>query len=1081
MTSDWAGQMAALFDQAEATPPGPDRAAVLCRIAEIQERPMADPGGALSVLEMALAEAPDSGRVIAGLERIARNNGLWTELVAMAAEVARGLADPRAAADLWVQIAFWNETGRAQLDEAVGAAEAALELQPAHGGALAMLANLHRRLRRWDRYVRVLEQRRDLLGLEAAPLIEGLREVLRYEPRHTGALDGLARALEEAGDWVEARDLLRRLIELLPEGAEQVAARHRLAALLAERLAEPRPAEEQLLLAVASPAGARHLPSLLLLASIYRRRSEWLKALQMLARAAEAAGDPVRRARFLGEAAEICAVHLDDEAQAAELYAAVLALDDTRDDLAEKLADLRERRGDLAGLLPLAERLAARAGGKPAAEQARWRHRLGRARAAAGDEAGALEAYRAAAGGDGAPASEAARAALEELASLAFRRQAWPDAVAAYARLATPAEADAAPREARLLLFERLGLARLRAGDARGAIEPLERAVALDPRRPDALAALVEAALAAEDDEAVVRHTPALVAVTADARTKLQLLQRVADIHYQRRNDPQRAIAAYFEALQIWPDERTILHRLLELLSETKQWKQAVQTLHKLAEITEGEARAPYLTAAAAILSDELASPREAIDALDEALDLTPRDPALWARLQRLAAGLGDARLQQAIARRQLDRLTAAPAPDDAPALLALWSALGDLARLRLDDHAGAVAALEAAVALAPDDVARRRVLADLYWTAEPPALRQAIVQHREIVARTRAAAELEPDVRALVRLFVETGALNDAHAAAGALVIAGRAGPEERALFEQYRPRQPPPAAGQLSEASWQAHLRHPDQDPVLSMLLAAVAPPVAAARARPAKELALKKKLRRDVARDPAPACRMLARAAQMLGVPLPEAYLAEDQPFELEVANVRGTSAAAPVVLIGRGMGEARPGPEAAFVAGRVAAWLRPEGWLRWPAFVATAGELAVVAAAALRAIDGAWPLSPELAAALPPYQALLAQISPQERERLSAVVRRYKASPPAAEDVAAVAARWARGAVFTAVRAGWLVAGDLEVASRLGQSFAAGAAIDPADVVRDLMAFSVSAGYADLRAELGIAPVDLAFRV
>ncbi len=180
MTSDWAGQIAALFDEAEAALPGAERAAVLCRIAEIQERRMADPNGALSVLETALSEAPASGRVIEGLERIARNNGMWSELVAMAAAVAEVLEDSRQAADLWVQIAFWNETGRAQLDEAVAAAESALQLEASHGGALAVLGNLLRRLRKWDRYVAVLDNRRDLSGLETARLVEGYREVLRY-------------------------------------------------------------------------------------------------------------------------------------------------------------------------------------------------------------------------------------------------------------------------------------------------------------------------------------------------------------------------------------------------------------------------------------------------------------------------------------------------------------------------------------------------------------------------------------------------------------------------------------------------------------------------------------------------------------------------------------------------------------------------------------------------------------------------------------------------------------------------------------------------------------------------------------
>jgi len=1076
MTSDWAGQIAALFDEAEATPPGAERAAMLCRIAEIQERRMADPSGALSVLEMALAEAPASGRVIQELERIARNNGMWSELVALATGVAEGLADPKQAADLWVQIAYWNETGRAQLDTAVAAAEAALQLDTAHGGALMLLGNLLRRLRKWDRYVAVLDNRRDLAGLDAARLAEGYREVLRYEPRHVAALDGLARALEASGEWVEAGNVLHRLVGLLPEGsAQQVAARHRLATLLADRVADARDAEEQLLLALASPAGAAHLPSLLLLAAIYRRRSEWLKARQMLARAAEATADPPDRARLLAEAAEICAVHLDDQAQAAELYAAVLALDDTRDDLAEKLAEQRFARGDLAGALPLLERAAARAGDQPASEQARLRLRLGRAREAGGDDAGAREAYRAAAG-EGPPASEAARAALADLGALCFRRHEWAEAAAVHERLA--AELEGASRETRLAVFEQLGLARLRAGDPRGAIEPLEQALELDPRRAEALRAIVEAARAAGDDEAVVRHTPALVAVTGDARTKLDLLERVATIHYQRRNDPHRAIAAYFEALELWPDERTILHRLLELLSETKQWAQAVQILRKLAEITEADGRVPYLSAAAAILADELAAPAEAARALDEALDLTPRDPALWQRMERLFAEVGDPRLQEGAVRRQIKRLDAAG--DDVPALLALWRGLADLARLRLNDHAGAVAALEAALALDPQDLASRRVLADLHWAAEPPAHAAAIAQHREIVARGRDLADLEPDVRALLRLFVETGALDEAHAAAGALVIAGRADPQERALYEQYRPRAPLPAAGQLTESTWQAHLRHPDQDPLLSLVLAAVTPAVAASRARPAKDLGLRKKLRRDLANDPSRASRMLARAGQMLGVALPEVYLLADQTFDLEVADAKTDSGAGPVVLIGQAMSDQRPELEAAFVAGRVTAWLRPEQVLRWPQLVPTAGELVAVVTAALRAVDDSYPLKPELAEAVAPIQTLLGQMPPQERERLSAAVRRYRASPAWAEDASAVVGRWLRGAVFTAIRAGWLVCGDLEIASRLGQSFAGGAAIDPGDVLRDLMAFAVSAGFAEIRAELGVTSVDLRYR-
>jgi tetratricopeptide (TPR) repeat protein len=1075
MTSDWAGQIAALFEEAEATPPGADRAAVLCQIAELQERRMGDPGGALSVLQAALADAPSSGRVIQVLERVGRNNGLWGEVVALAGDVAGMLEDTRAAADLWVQIAFWNETARAQLAEAVAAAEAALALEPAHGGALAMLGNLQRRLRSWDRYVDTLERRRDLSGLDAARQAEGYREVLRYEPRHARALDGLARALEELGEAGEASEVLRRLIEVVPAGgAEQVSARHRLAALLVDRLADPRAGEEQLLLALAAPAGATQVPILLLLAAVYRGRGDWLKARQVLGRAADAAADRLEGAAYLAAAAEICAAHLDDEPQAAELYAAILALDPARDDLAEKLAEIRLRRGDMAGLLPLAERLAAGAEGKPPEERARLLHRLARARLATGDEAGALEAYGAAAS-EGAPASELARAALADFAGLAFRREEWTTAAAAYARLVEDAEAQ--PREVRLDVLERLGLARLRAGEPRQAIEPLERAIALDARRPEALRAVVEAAKTAGDDDVVVRHSHSLLAVTEDPRTKLDLLELVATIHRDRRQDPQRAIAAYFEALEIWPGERSVLHRLLELLSETKQWKQAVQILRRLAEVTEAEARATVLSACAAILSDELASPAEAVDALDQALDATPRDPSLFERAHRLAADLPDGKRQERLYRSQIERLAGDRRDEDRPALLALWRGLADVLRVRLKDGPGAIAALEAAVALAPEDVERRRLLAGLYRIAGPASHAHAIEQHQAAVGFAPTAADMEPDLKALVRLWVEKGALDQAHAAAGALVVAGRADAEEKALYHQYRPQLPVRASHTLAETGWQAHLLHPDEDRLLGQILAVVAPPILRARGRTPRELGLAKKLRRDVPKDPSRACRALAQASQLLGVPLPEVFLLPEEPFDLDVVAAQGPLAAVPVIRIGQGMADSRPEAEAAFVAGRTLAWLRADHLLRWPAFVATTAELGAIAAVALRLIDPAAAAPPEPT----PHEALLAgALSPQDRERLLALVRRYRASPAAAEDLSVVVARWARGAVLSAVRAGWLACGDVEVASRLGQVFAAGLGLDPGEVTRDLAAFVAGAAAADLRRELGMVTVNLGFR-
>ena len=97
--------------------------------------------------------------------------------------------------------------------------------------------------------------------------------MLRYEPQHPGALDGLARLLEATGEWGPAAEALRQLIAALPEDAGRSAERrsgYRRASGWAScsRIgwATSAGAEEQLVLALASPGGEAHVPSLLELA-----------------------------------------------------------------------------------------------------------------------------------------------------------------------------------------------------------------------------------------------------------------------------------------------------------------------------------------------------------------------------------------------------------------------------------------------------------------------------------------------------------------------------------------------------------------------------------------------------------------------------------------------------------------------------------------------------------------------------------------------------------------------------------------------------------------------------------------------
>src|SRR5580704_17948079 len=136
---DWGARVDELLAQAEAAPPGSPRALLLCRVAEIYERRLGDPGGALLTLQAALEEDPASGRVIQEMERVARGNGVWSQLVGATAEVAGNLHDRKQAADLWGQIAFWSESGLARLDEAATAARSCCS-RSCIGGSAARIA-----------------------------------------------------------------------------------------------------------------------------------------------------------------------------------------------------------------------------------------------------------------------------------------------------------------------------------------------------------------------------------------------------------------------------------------------------------------------------------------------------------------------------------------------------------------------------------------------------------------------------------------------------------------------------------------------------------------------------------------------------------------------------------------------------------------------------------------------------------------------------------------------------------------------------------------------------------------------------
>jgi hypothetical protein len=325
-------------------------------------------------------------------------------------------------------------------------------------------------------------------------------------------------------------------------------------------------------------------------------------------------------------------------------------------------------------------------------------------------------------------------------------------------------------------------------------------------------------------------------------------------------------------------------------------------------------------------------------------------------------------------------------------------------------------------------------------------------------------------------------GQLDEAHAVAAVLVLTGRADADERALYEQYRPRAVIRAHGRLSEDLWQRLLYHPDEDRGLSQMLATLSPALALARARAPRDIGLRRKQLRDVNNDPSVVCKAFAYASAVFGAPPPEIYFAPDVPGEIEVANIRGTMSGMPALVIGKKVLEIGSDLELAFIVGRTLAAVRPDHLLRWPTFVPTLAELEIALRAAIRRVDPERPIPPEITAEVEKYATFLARtLPPQLVEQVSVLVRRVPTFQATAEDTLRNdLARWARAAFLTSIRAGFLLSGDLEVSARLGEAAGAAVGIDPADVIRDLSTFGVSDAYFELRNALGLRNVNLGFR-
>jgi tetratricopeptide (TPR) repeat protein len=508
----------------------------------------------------------------------------------------------------------------------------------------------------------------------------------------------------------------------------------------------------------------------------------------------------------------------------------------------------------------------------------------------------------------------------------------------------------------------------------------------------------------------------------------------------------------YREALAHRPGDHLLLTKFLGLVTEDGDWSYSLDVVQRLVD-TEADprVRARYRHLAGMIARDELDDHDRAMELLSAAIADDPLAFPAADELEALHAASSNA---DGLIRFYYERLEHVRNEEGrAGERLRLWDQLGELC-LQLGRTDDAITAFEVALSLAPDDLARRQRLADLYF-GSPAHDEAAIAQHQAIL---RGDKRRKTSYTALRSLYQRTQQAERARACDDAFEVLRAILADEpiESLF-----RSPDRAKGKPADVRVKTPLANedylalarPDVDSSIAALFALVAPPFGIERARmrppapvPSRESTLTPGLEQGI-----------AQVVTALGVKRPAVYLDPDQRFVAKMQMRTRDGVLAPVLLLGKGaLDGSVDDRELAFVLARQLADLRGERVARL--LCPRAGELAQIVELAI---------APQQDAGSHAARWLSGALHPVELDQVLAIGARLRergTSPMT------TALGWLSATDRAADRIGLLLTGDVGTCCRILEREQPAASGADADRIPDLVRASVSEEVLAVRARV-----------
>lgn len=596
-----------------------------------------------------------------------------------------------------------------------------------------------------------------------------------------------------------------------------------------------------------------------------------------------------------------------------------------------------------------------------------------------------------------------------------------------------------------LLVDTRVALADVLAliGEKDRAAALYEDVLADQPENERALAGLSQHHAASGNKvEALVLKRQMAMAIAEPSERVKALLE--AGESFSTIGEDDLAAEVYECARKLAPNDLPILHKLLALYQKAKKWPSLFDVLQSIVEVdVDPHRRAKTLFTMGQIANAELLDRGTALDLFDRTLDVDPSQIEAFERIGRILTEAKDWTGLEQMYRKMIAR---ADARADTALSALLWKQLGIIYRDRIGDPGAALEAVQAAALRTPADEEAQAILRELLARTGQASGAVAITLERVL------ADPMNPrPYPALFDLLVSQGARDRALCVASAMDFLDVAHPPAMA-WRHSHPE--PPLEGTLLGLGSEGYrdLLHPELDPTLTEIFEIVAPALI--------DMALARLSLRERMSHPGPALKghdwlvsVASRAAAVLGAPAPRLYLRRAPGPALAPAATKPPSL---LVYTHALSGVSRE--VLVFMMGKRVLELTPPLLVR--ALCPSISELKALASSAAR-------IATETTE--PGDVPLRERLKRADIARIEAAVRMSMGKGGRLDVL-----RWSQLADLSVAYGGLLLAGDLDAArAAIAIEPQAPSDLNPREKMRELVAWFLGDGSAELRRRLGVA--------